>query len=491
MPIDILPDNVFLEIFDFCLRDEPTMFSIQRTNEWQSLVHVCQRWRQIIFASPCRLDLHLNCRHGTPIKKSLSFWPATLPLTIDYPWPPFDSHRLLGDYDNIAAALEHPSRVHGIVIHTAPSLLGEIITIMQKPFPALKHLDLEWYFTNPPRAIRSSYSRGLPIPESFLGGSSPLLQHLRLKHISFPQLPMFLLSAPNLITLELKSIFENDYIPTEAIVTSLATLTRLETLSITFYEYEDMSPSDQYESQLGLTMGVILPALTNFRYRGYSNYLEDFLSQINTPRLDNLRIEYIPHQIEASQLSRFINRTANLKLDRFRNAEVMFCPIGFGVQFDCSLECHQAQLSLDISDFPFLHEQVPCMANVLGQLVATLSNVDHLSSGGNNFEPRKMESTDWLPFFRLFQAVKALHLTGGVAAYIVSALEEATDEMVAEVFPALDLIWLDDEGSEGIMEGNEPAGSMERFLSLRQLSGRPVTVVDTEYAFFEADRNSL
>ena len=63
--------------------------------------------------------------------------------------------------------------------------------------------------------------------------------------------------------------------------------------------------------------------------------------------------------------------------------------------------------------------------------------------------------------------------------------------MVAEVFPALDLIWLDDEGSEGIMEGNEPAGSIERFLSLRQLSGRPVTVVDTEDAFFEADRNPL
>jgi hypothetical protein len=38
-----------------------------------------------------------------------------------------------------------------------------------------------------------------------------------------------------------------------------------------------------------------------------------------------------------------------------------------------------------------------------------------------------MESTDWLPFFHLFQAVKALHLSGGVAAYIVSALEDTTD----------------------------------------------------------------
>ena len=489
----MFPDNVFLEIFDFCLCDEPAMFSIQRTEEWQALVHVCQRWRQIIFASPCRLALHLNCTFGTPVRTSLSFWPVTLPLTIDYPGPPFDldSHRLLEDHDNIVAALEHPSRVHGIVIHTAPSLLSETITIMRMPFPALKHLDLEWYFADPPKATRSSYPRGLPIPGDFLGGSSPLLQHLRFKHISFPQLPMLLLSAPNLITLELKSISENDYIPTEAIVTSLAALTRLETLSITFYEYEDMSPPDQNESQLDLPMRIILPTLTSFRYRGYCIYLEDFLVQINTPRLDNLRVEYFPHQIEASQLSQFIDRTPNIKLNRFRNAEVMFCPIGFGIEFDCPQECRQAQFSLSIFEFPLLHEQVPCMTNVLGQLVPTFPNVDHLSSGGNNFEPRKMESADWLPFFRLFQAVKALHLSGGVAAYIVSALEEATDEMVAEVFPALDLIWLDDEGSEGIMEGNEPAGSIERFLSLRQLSGRPVTVVDTEDAFFEADRNPL
>ena len=37
----------------------------------------------------------------------------------------------------------------------------------------------------------------------------------------------------------------------------------------------------------------------------------------------------------------------------------------------------------------------------------------------------------------------------------------------------------------------EPVGSIERFLSLRQLSGRPVTVVDTEDEFYEACRKSL
>ena len=485
----MLPDNVFLEIFDFCL-SEPTILSIQRTKKWQALVHVCQRWRQIIFALPRRLSLSLSCTNWTHVRKGLPFWPTTLPLTIDYPVPLFKPHRLLGDDDNIVAALEHPSRVHGIVIHAVGSLLGEFLNVMQKSFPELKHLDLEWYFKEPPRATRSSYSRGFQIPGSFLGGSSPLLQHLRLKHISFLQLPMFLLSAPNLISLELKSISENDYIPTEAIVTSLAALTRLETLSITFYEYEDMSmsPPDQNESQLYLPMRVILPALTNFRYRGYCKYLEDMLAQITAPGLHNLRIEYFPHEIEVPQFSQFIDRTADLKLNRFRFAEVKFYPIAIGVQFDCSQECCLAQLSLRIFEFPWLDEQVPYVTEVLGQLLAMFSNIDHLSSFGNNLEPQKMESADWLSFFHLFQAVNALHLSGGVAAYIVSALEDITDEMVTKVFPALDLIWLDKEGGE---ESDEPVGSIDRFLSLRQLSGRPVTVVDTEDAFLEADRNPL
>ena len=296
---------------------------------------------------------------------------------------------------------------------------------------------------------------------------------------------MFLLSAPNLVALKLKSISENDYIPTETIVRSLATLTRLETLSITFYE---ASPPDQNESRLDLTMRAILPALTNFRYRGYYEYLEDFLAQITTPRLDNLRIEYYADDIKASQLSQFINHTENLKLSWFKIVKVMFYPLATFVQLDCLPECHQAWLILDFLDVEWLDEQVPYVTNVLGQLVATFSNVDHLSSHGDHVDSIEMESTDWLPFFHLFQAVKVVHLSGGVAAYIVSALEEATDKMAAEVLPALDLIWLDEEGNQ---ESDRPVGPIERFLSLRQLSGRPVTVMDMEDEFFEADPNPV
>ncbi|KAH9010518.1 hypothetical protein EDB84DRAFT_1101134 [Lactarius hengduanensis] len=89
--IDTLPDNVFLEIFDFYLRGS-TMYStgvIQPRRKWQILIHVCQRWRRIIFESPRRLDLHLSCSYGTPVRRNLGFLAGhlascqlTTPLTL-------------------------------------------------------------------------------------------------------------------------------------------------------------------------------------------------------------------------------------------------------------------------------------------------------------------------------------------------------------------------------------------------------------------------
>jgi hypothetical protein len=443
----------------------------------------------IIFASPRRLDLQLSCSYGTrsPVRTNLLFWPATLPLTIDYPFLP--SHRCVpGDEDNIVAALEYPGRVHRIVIHDTGPLLIKVATIMRKSFPVLTHLDLEW--KPPTYDHRGGFE--LPPPGRLLDGSAPLhLQNLRLKYITFLQLPTFLLSAHNLVTLKLKDICKDVLISPEVTVSCLAVLTRLTTLSITFYD--DMSLPDPTKIQPEISMRTILPALTSFHYRGYCEYLEDFLAQINTPQLHNLRIKYfIPsfmhHRIQAPQLSQFIDRTASLKLHQFRHATVTFYPVTIYVQLHCSQECRQAQFSLNIMYIPWIDQQVPCVVDVLGQLVSTFSNVDHLYVDGDNVEPRQMGSTDWLPFFHLFQAVKALHLSGGVAAYVVSALEDATDEIIAQVFPALDLMWIDEEGKE---ERDKPAGSIERFLSLRQLSGRPVTVVDTEDAFLEADQNPL
>ena len=139
VPIDILPDNVLLEIFNFCIHD-PVEFDSPHARDWQRLVHICQRWRGLIFASPRQLNLHLNCSDGTPVRQNLVFWPATLPLIVVY--IRFGNDTSPEDQDNIVAALEHPSHVCHIRIFAAAPLIKKVATTLQKSFPALTYLNL-------------------------------------------------------------------------------------------------------------------------------------------------------------------------------------------------------------------------------------------------------------------------------------------------------------------------------------------------------------
>ena len=79
--VEKLPDDVLLEIFYVarCQVDanEPRYFE----DRWRTLVHVCKRWRSVVFASPRRLDLQLFCTNRTPVKKLLDIWPP-LPIYI-------------------------------------------------------------------------------------------------------------------------------------------------------------------------------------------------------------------------------------------------------------------------------------------------------------------------------------------------------------------------------------------------------------------------
>ncbi|KAH9161024.1 hypothetical protein EDB89DRAFT_2080996 [Lactarius sanguifluus] len=480
--IDVLPDNVFLDIFEFCLRDS-TMTElgvIQHMRKWQILVHVCQRWRRIVFASPLRLDLHLSCSYGTPVRRNLGSWPITLPLAIDYPSSLSRlTHR---DEDSIIFALKRTSRVHHIDIHVPGLLSRNVADVMRRSFPVLTHLHLAWDLDEVLGPFPGSRDVSSVIPSRFLGGSAPHLQHFRLRNVPFPHLPTFLLSARNLITLEVENICQNGYISPEAMVGGLAVLTRLTTLSITF---DKLSVYDQ-TTRADPPMRITLPALTTFYYEGYSEYLEDFLAQIDTPRVDDFRIEYLAHEIiEATQLSRFLDRTENLKLDQFNRAKVTFCYSYVHVELNSSRPQgeHVAPLTL-VMDGGGLDTQVLYVVQVLGQLAPTFSHVDHLDAHGDEVELSESDIVDWIPFFHLFPAAETLHLSGGVIAYIVSALEDLanSEEMATDVFPALHLIWLDDMDNNNF---DEPVGSIERFLAMRQLTGFPVTIVDTEDEFSE------
>ena len=99
-------------------------------------MHICQRWRSIIFASARRLDLYLTCSYRTRLGKNLANRPATSPLALHY-----TRYRRTPEDDGVLAVLEHPGRIHHIKVRGTDSLLAKI---MQKPFPTLLYVDIAW-----------------------------------------------------------------------------------------------------------------------------------------------------------------------------------------------------------------------------------------------------------------------------------------------------------------------------------------------------------
>ena len=227
--INNLPDDDLLAIFDFCvvgyqdldldeLSDYGTKIEIE---SWQSLVHVCRRWRGLVFGSPRHLNLQLCWITRTPARGTLDVWPA-LPLLIQgY----VSRGSVLVQMENVITELELSDRtcLINLRFHTT-SQIENFWTAMKVPFPKLEVLYLSF--------MDLSY---VPVlPDSFLGGSAPRLQSFYLDTIPFPGLPKLLLSATHLVNLWLFNIPHSGYISPEAMVTCLTMLTKLKTLQLEF-----------------------------------------------------------------------------------------------------------------------------------------------------------------------------------------------------------------------------------------------------------------
>ena len=472
--INILPDDVLLEIFDFCqVESSSHMTSIRLGSDWLRLVHVCQRWRHIVLVSPRRLNLTLFCTHGTPVRKHLGALPP-FPVIVDYltfshlvptPAPHYE--------DDIIAALEYPDRVRTIKLVVTSYMLGTAALVMQEPFPALTTLWL------------SSSDRNAPVlPDIFSKGPAPQLLQIFLEGISSPALPSLLLSANNLVDLQLKNIPQNGYISPEVMVPSLAALHRLESLYIWFKA--PISRRQLTSSPVVSTWHVLL-SLVTFSFRGSSEYLEHVLAQIDTPRLRSINITYF-NQLDflVPQLPRFIRRTKHLELaqSRYSQGHIRISGSYLKLDFEEQGNCGSG-LTLCISckwlDWQFLH-----LAQILGQFPAMVSKVDHLSIDEIDLqlEPGwkdSVDDTDWLELLRPFTAVKMLYGSKQLAAHIALALDGVGGEMTTDVLPALASLSLQDQ----------PVTSVEKFLAVRQLSGRPVTFVGSGVFEFTLQRTLL
>ena len=417
---------------------------------WQTLVHVCHRWRCVVFGSPRRLNLRLLCTSTTPARNILDVWPP-LPLFLWCEYLGYES------VDNVLAVLERSNRIDQIILEYLSSLYFENIwAAMDVPFPELTNLEL-----------LSIDKMVQVLPDSFLGGSAPHLRQLNLYGIPFPGLPKLLLSTTHLVILRLSNIPHSGYLSPDTMVTALSTLNSLKILWLKF-----QSPRFCPERRPPPPRRFVLLALTEFQFKGASEYLEDLVARIGTPRLFTLSITLFNQIIfDTPQFIQFISHTPTW--EPLRKAHVSFEDGASSVIF-----------SSQPSRYEYFEVKIPC--NNLDWQVSSLEQVftsclPHLSAleglliySPGGWRPDwqdNIENTLWLELLLPFTSVKNFYISEEFARRIVPALQELVEDRRLEVLPALENIFL---------EGLEASGPVEKgikpFVSMRQVIGHPVAV---------------
>ena len=446
----MLPDDVLLTVFDFCAgKFEKELFQ----QVWQTLVHVCRRWRSLVFGSPRSLNLKLICTSRTPARDMLDLWPP-LPLVILT--NPFLYRYAIQNVDNIVAVLKHRNRVCRIhIMDMSSSHFKTVLAAMQEPFPELTSLIL-W----------TDEKTMTVLPDMFLGGSAHRLRFLDLVGIPFPGLPNLLLSATHLTYLRLNDIPHSGYFKPEAMTTALSALTSLRDLYLGFYS--PLSLPDRATRLQPSLERFVLPVLTEFGFKGVSEYLEDLVVRIDAPLLKNLDITFFNQTLfYTPQLVQFLSRTSALKASE--KARVHFGVDSATIKLSSRASDHSVTVKILCENS---NRQVSSLERVCTSCLPPLSTLEdlfiHVSPYWRSDWPDNIEVSLWLELLQPFTAVKNLYLSKEVQSCIMPSLQEFGRERTAEVLPTLQSIFL-----EGLERSGPVQKAIQQYASTRQAS-RPI-----------------
>jgi hypothetical protein len=399
----------------------------------------------------------------------LDVWPA-LPLVISCEYG-----GIIGRVDNIIAVLERSDRVCRIDLGNVQSLDLEMIwSAMQQPFPELTHLSLH------------SMSDTVPVvPDSFLGGSAPRLEYLKLTRIPFPGLPKLCLFATHLVDLHITEIPHSGYISPDTMATALSTLTSLEKLSFDFHS--PRSCPDQASRRPPPSTRSVLPVLTMFWFKGVAEYLEDLVAHIDAPRLNKLYITFFNDTVfDIPLFMQFISRTPISRALQKAHVKLLYggADLDFSSQTSDDLSLHVRILCRRLEWQLSSLEQVCTSCLPPLSMLEDLYIYDHL-----HWRPDwkdDIENGLWLQLLHPFTAVKNLYLSEQFALRIGPALQELVEGRTTEVLPALQNIFLDGLESSGSANVQEGIGKL---VAARQVASLPIAV--SSWANFDRDRLRL
>jgi hypothetical protein len=378
------------------------------------------------------------------------------------------------DEENLVTALHHPDRICEFGLTITGSLGNRLAAEMQQTMSSLETLRL---------MVQDKAE--LVLPDEFLGGYAPLLTVIGMCGVAFPALPKLLLSTGNLVSLDLWNIPRSGYFSPEALVMGISAMTQLKSLTILF----DFPTSHFHATNLRTPPSgrTVLPALTNLKFCGVNEYLEDIVARIDTPLLELIDLRFFNRLLfEIPHLSHFVRRTRQLasptqaKIYSSGSAVSLALIHQPGTPHTTIPIPGQLRLQIKCRQFDW---QLSALSQISTQLSPFLSGVGQLdvrafppSASGRD----DLDLTRWLELLRLFGGVDKLRVADELVWDIARALQRVISDPDPELFPALRELFLVGNSQEftAVLETIAP------FISAHQLSGQPIVV-------YNWDRNTL
>ena len=421
-------DNVLLKIFRYYVDASPRL--------WPRLVHICRKWRRIVFASQQTLHLRLFCTPGTPVIKALHFWPA-FPIVVEYGGSPSLDPPGTEDEDNIMAALKHSGRVNSISL-TVTSSLQEKLCAINRPFSELEDL-----------VLLSQDGMQLTLPSTFRWG--PRLRSLHLTRISFPALPQLLYSSKDLVDIQLHDIARVVYLSPESLADGLSGMSHLRSLSLHLPSYSlPSSLPDHIAIFLSSSGGeqVAFPALTHLKCRGTNRFLERFMVRIYSPLLADIEISSNELYFAFATFYKFMDRIGRQKLHRRAEIIISEHTISIslpqpGAPMRFALKSHESS-SWQWSD---------SIAKVFRHLTTSLSSVYVLvyvedlrihATRVPGWQDEKV-IVSWMGLIRQCRGTKSFHIGGNLSADVMLSIRQSS-ESEETLLPSLQQLHIRDPG---------------------------------------------
>jgi hypothetical protein len=428
---------------------------------WLDLAHVCRRWRAVMFASSSRLDLTITVGPQKPghIKTILS---SPLPISIDYRcWFVEITGSALW---RMRAALRHRDRVREIFFEGRGVSFGNFIRATNYDFPTLESLSL-----------RSPHGHEPDIPATFLRGpdqSDLRLRRLTLFRASLASVSGLLLAATALTDLTLDvcsyaAVFDSSQ--GSFLLACLQGMQCLRSIVLT-------TPNDPRDSQSQHSNPkdiVPLSKLTRFHYSGSTIFLNNFMSRLSAPSLQDASFV---HCIRFPLL--YLSRVIDDVTEEFRSVSVTF-----GIEnFRISSSTHSGKIDYFKPSFRF---NVNCFPDSIKSINSTPSKKLAMAEELALIFPSS-NITQWervfslREFLRQFHNVRVLRVNPFVRE--VGLYLQQDDGDGETTLPVLEEIELSISHLAGYSDEEyqrraaEALAAFDSFVSVRERAGRPVKV---------------